>query len=95
MEVILSHSDTGRFTRIIVNRLWHRLMGRSIVHAVDAMDTEPWNEDILDHLAVCFAADGHDLKKALAYIVSSQIYQSTTVITGKNDDAKLFRGPLA
>lgn len=38
MEAFLSHSDNDRFTRIIVNRLWHRLMGRSIVHAVDAVD---------------------------------------------------------
>jgi hypothetical protein len=71
------------------------MMGRGIVHPVDAMDTEPWNEDLLDHLAVRFAEDGHDLKKALAYIASSQIYQSQSIITGQGDDATLFRGPLA
>ena len=44
-------------------------MGRGIVHPVDAMDTEPWNEDLLDYLAVRFAEDqDYDLKKALAYI---------------------------
>lgn len=92
---LMTHPDNGRFTRTIVNRLWHRLMGRGIVHPVDAMDTEPWNENLLDHLAVRFADDGHDLKKALAYIASSQIYQSEAVITGKDDNADLFRGPLA
>lgn len=92
---LMTHPDNGRFTRTIVNRLWHRLMGRGIVHPVDAMDTEPWNENLLDHLAVRFADDGHDLKKALAYIASSQIYQSEAVITGKDDHADLFRGPLA
>jgi hypothetical protein len=92
---LMTHPDNGRFTRTIVNRLWHRLMGRGIVHPVDAMDTEPWDENLLDHLAVRFAEDGHDLKKALAYLATSQIYQSETVITGKDDDAKLFRGPLA
>jgi hypothetical protein len=51
----MTHPDNGRFTRTIANRLWHRLMGRGIVHPVDAMDTEPWNEDLLDHLAVRFA----------------------------------------
>lgn len=29
---LMTHPDNGRFTRTIVNRLWHRLMGRGIVH---------------------------------------------------------------
>jgi hypothetical protein len=92
---LMTHPDNGRFTRTIANRLWHRLMGRGIVHPVDAMDTEPWNEDLLDHLAVRFATDGYDLKKALAHIASSDIYQSETVVTSQGDDSKVFRGPLA
>jgi hypothetical protein len=92
---LMTHPDNGRFTRTIVNRLWHRLMGRGIVHPVDAMDTEPWNEDLLDHLAVRFAQDGYDLKKALTYIASSQIYQSESIIAAKPEDVAVFRGPLA
>jgi hypothetical protein len=92
---LMTHPDNGRFTRTIVNRLWHRLMGRGIVHPVDAMDTQPWNEDLLDHLAVRFAEDGYDLKKALAHIASSQIYQSQSIVTVQGDDAATFRGPLA
>jgi hypothetical protein len=92
---LMTHPDNGRFTRTIANRLWHRLMGRGIVHPVDAMDTEPWNEDLLDHLAVRFAEDGYDLKKALAYIASSQIYQSESIVIVQGADAALFRGPLA
>jgi hypothetical protein len=92
---LMTHPENGRFTRTIVNRLWHRLMGRGIVHPVDAMDTEPWNGDLLDHLAVRFAQDGHDLKKALAYIASSQIYQSEAIVTARDGDAAIFRGPLA
>jgi hypothetical protein len=59
------------------------------------MDTQPWNEDLLDHLAVRFAEDGYDLKKALAYIASSQVYQSESIVTVQGADAALFRGPLA
>jgi mono/diheme cytochrome c family protein len=92
---LMTHPDNGRFTRTIANRLWHRLMGRGIVHPVDAMDTQPWNEDLLDHLAVRFAEDGYDLKKALAYIASSQVYQSESIVTVQGADAALFRGPLA
>jgi hypothetical protein len=92
---LMTHPENGRFTRTIVNRLWHRLMGRGIVHPVDAMDTEPWNADLLDYLAVRFAEDGYDLKKALAFIASSQAYQSESVVTKEGEDLALFRGPLA
>ncbi len=91
---LMTHPENGRFTRTIVNRLWHRLMGRGIVHPVDAMDTAPWSEDLLDYLAVRFADDGYDLKKALAVIVSSQAYQSACVTTAQGDDPAVFRGPL-
>ncbi|MCW1922431.1 DUF1549 domain-containing protein [Luteolibacter arcticus] len=92
---LMTHPENGRFTRTIVNRLWHRLMGRGIVHPVDAMDTQPWDEDLLDYLAVRLADDGYDLKKALSLIVSSRIYQSQPVATAENADPTVFRGPLA
>ena len=72
----MTHPENGRFTRTIVNRLWHRLMGRGIVHPVDAMQTEPWSADLLDYLAVHLADNGYDLKKTLELIATSQAYQS-------------------
>lgn len=94
LAALMTHPDNGRFTRTIANRLWQRLMGRGIVHPVDAMDTAPWSEDLIDQLAVQFADDGHDLKKALAFIASSQIYQSAPVVTREGTDTSIFRGPL-
>lgn len=92
---LMTHPENGRFTRTLVNRLWHRLMGRGIVHPVDAMDTPPWNADLLNHLAVQFAEDGYDIRRALAHIVSSQAYQSQAVAPGKDAAGDYtFRGPL-
>lgn len=91
---LMTHPENGRFTRTMVNRLWQRLMGHGIVHPVDAMDTEPWNEDLLDHLAVRFAEDGYDLRKALAYIANSSIYQSQCVNIADPSEHKVFRGPV-
>ena len=51
----MTDHENGRFTRTIVNRIWHRLMGRGIVHPVDAMQTQPWSADLLDYLAVDLA----------------------------------------
>ncbi|MEO0445855.1 MAG: DUF1549 domain-containing protein, partial [Verrucomicrobiota bacterium] len=93
---LLTHPDNGRFTRTVVNRLWERLMGRGIVHPVDAMDTQPWNEDLLDFLATRFANDGYDLREFIRFVMNSEAYQAQSVIL-KNapDSAYTYRGPLA
>ncbi|MFN0125892.1 MAG: DUF1549 domain-containing protein [Verrucomicrobiales bacterium] len=92
---LMTHRDNGRFTRTIVNRLWHRLMGRGIVHPVDAMQSEPWHPDLLDFLAEHLVANNYDLKRILAFITSSHAYQSRTVSAASpaDDDAAPFAGP--
>lgn len=94
---LLTHPENGRFTRTIVNRFWHRLMGRGIVHPTDAMQTEPWNEDLLDYLATHLADHQYDLKQTLRLIVTSQAYQSQSESVTQNADAAAYayRGPRA
>ncbi len=93
---LMTHRDNGRLTRTIVNRIWHRLMGRGIVHPVDAMHTQPFNEDLLDYLAVRFAQDGYDLRRFIRFVMTSQAYQSQTAISpaAPGDDYR-YTGPLA
>ena len=92
---LLTHPENGRFTRTIVNRIWHRLMGRGIVHPVDAMHTEPWSEDLLDYLAVHLSDNGYDLKKTIELIATSQAYQSRTPSAARRESgAYVFTGPL-
>ena len=95
LAALMTHPDNGRFTRTIVNRIWDRLMGRGIVHPVDAMQTKPWSEDLLDFLAADFAKNGHDLKQTIALIVSSQAYQSRAVVL-KEDPGEdyVYAGPI-
>lgn len=97
MAALMTHKDNGRFTRTIVNRLWHRLMGHGIVHPVDAMQTQPWSADLLDYLAVNLSENGYDLKKTLALIVSSQAYQSKSLTASDAIDSTRFvyAGPVA
>lgn len=93
---LMTHPDNGRFTRTIVNRLWHRLMGRGIVHPLDAMDTAPWNADLLDYLAVHLQESDYDLKKTLELIATSQVYQSHgEVVKGEDDGRYVFKGVRA
>lgn len=88
--------ENGRFSRTIVNRLWHRLMGRGIVHPVDAMGTEPWNADLLDHLAGYLIEQKYDMKAVLAHICESQAYQSKAQTLETDDESKwTYAGPRA
>ena len=95
LAVLMTHPENGRFTLTIVNRIWARLMGRGIVHPVDAMDTMPWNEDLLDYLAVRFAEDGYDLRKFIGFVISSHAYQSKSVFLSEEPGENyVYSGPV-
>jgi hypothetical protein len=97
LSALMTHPKNGRFTRTIANRLWHRLMGRGIVHPVDAMDTEPWSADLLDYLAAYLSDNGYDLKKLLLHITASEAYQSETSTAAEPPDPAhyVYTGPVA
>ncbi len=84
----------GRFARTIVNRLWHRLMGRGIVEPVDIMANEPWNADLLDWLASDFVEQKYDLKKLIERIVTSKAYQAESVPPTAEGEPFVYRGPV-
>ncbi|WP_395746717.1 DUF1549 domain-containing protein [Prosthecobacter sp.] len=95
LAALMTNPQNGRVPRTIVNRLWQRLMGRGIVHPVDAMQTEPWNADLLDYLATDFVEHHYDLKHTLALIATSQAYQShaQVVTKGIDDRGYVYAGP--
>jgi Protein of unknown function (DUF1553)/Protein of unknown function (DUF1549)/Planctomycete cytochrome C len=92
---LVTHPDNGRFTRTIANRLWHRLMGRGIVHPVDVMANKPWSQDLLDYLAMSLADNGYDLKKLMEHIATSAAYQSRAIPVAQElaGDEYVYRGP--
>ena len=94
---LMTDAENGRFTRTIVNRLWHRLMGRGIVHPVDAMQTEPWSADLLDYLAVDLVDNDYDLRRVLRLIVTSAAYQSQAVALEEEPSGPqyVYNGPIA
>jgi len=93
---LMVHPENGRMRRTVANRLWHRLMGRGLVHPVDAMEAAPWSEDLLDVLANRLADQGHDLRDLLAFIATSEAYRarSEMLAAGAADSAAyVYRGP--
>lgn len=91
---LVTHPENGRTQRTIVNRLWNQMMGRGIVHPVDAMNTEPWNEDLLDFLANHLVASKYDLKAVMRMIATSRTYQSRAEVRDENAGTYVFQGPV-
>ena len=75
----ITRPENGRLYRTIVNRLWAQLMGRGLVEPVDAMDNEPWNQDLLDWMAFNFQQQNCDIKELIYLITTSNTYQLKSV----------------
>ena len=93
---LMTRKENGRFSRVIVNRLWNAFFGRGLVHPVDEMDNQPWDSDLLDWLAQDFASNGHDLKHAMRLMATSQAYRLPAVEPVPNQKAEdfTFKAPL-
>ena len=67
--------------RVIVNRIWHYLMGRGIVPTTDdfgVLGQRPTHPELLDHLATHFVRDGQSLKRMIRYVILSRTYQMSS-----------------
>ncbi|HMP01528.1 MAG TPA: PSD1 and planctomycete cytochrome C domain-containing protein [Gemmatales bacterium] len=65
-------------SRVIVNRVWHWLLGRGLVESVDNFGTSgqlPSHPELLDYLARQFQDDGWSMKRLIRRIVLSRVYQ--------------------
>ena len=96
LAALVVHPDNGRFSRTMVNRIWQKLMGRGIVHPVDMMANKPWNDDLLDYLALYFKENNYDLKKLIAHIATSRVYQLKAATFSEEPTAEnyVFNGPM-
>ena len=91
---IFTDSRNGRMPRTLVNRMWHRLLGRGFVENPDEMDGVPWSPALLDWVASDFVEGGYDLKRLMATIVSSKAYQMRAAPRiGAQPRVYVFRGP--
>jgi len=75
LAALLTNPADGRLSRVLVNRIWTKLMGRGLVEPNDDMDRKPWNPDLLDWLADDFARNGYNVRRLMLQITTSQAYQ--------------------
>ena len=69
-------------SRVIVNRIWHHLLGRGIVPTVDDFEPQgqpPSHPELLDWLAQDLIASNWSLKHIIGSIVLSQTYRQDSV----------------
>jgi hypothetical protein len=77
-------------TRVMVNRVWHHLFGRSIVGSVDnfgVMGEPPTHPELLDFLATQFVEQGWSVKALIRSMVLSQTYAMSSQPDEKSDQA--------
>lgn len=81
-----------RTAEVLVNRLWHRYLGRGIVEPVDDWEQgTPSHRELLEFLAREFITHDYDLKHMARIILSSHAYQREASSDGKQN--KLFAAP--
>jgi len=76
LAALITAPQNERFSQVIVNRVWKRLMGRGIVDPVDDWErSKPSHPELLKWLAHEFVANGYDLKALTKLILNSHAYQ--------------------
>ncbi len=92
LSKLMTAEKNGRLRRVIVNRLWAKLLGRGLIEPLDDMDQPAWSADLLDWLAADLASHNHDLKHTLRLICTSRAYQLP--VAEVPEKRFTFRGPL-
>ena len=82
----LTAPDNPWFAKAIVNRIWHHLLGRGLIHEVDDIrpDNPPWSPELLSFLERELVASGYDIKHMYRIILNSDTYQRSSIPTPEN-----------
>ena len=85
-----------RFSRVLVNRIWKRLVGAGFVEPLhDWEGREPSHSELLDGLAGQLITHDYDVKHIIELIVTSKLYQREAI--GRNLEAtsniRFFNAP--
>jgi hypothetical protein len=88
LAYFIASKDNPLTARVMVNRLWLKLMGSGIVATPDnfgVMGMKPSHPELLDHLAVTFMEKGWSVKQMIREIMLSRAYQMSSSYVAHND----------
>ncbi len=76
----ITGTDNPRFAQVVVNRVWHRLMGWALAEPLDDWSQVRWiRPDVLNYLSRELLAHGFQMKPIVRQIVLSRAYQRPAV----------------
>ncbi|MDF1814708.1 MAG: DUF1553 domain-containing protein [Verrucomicrobiales bacterium] len=76
LAALITSPENRRFPKVIVNRIWKRLMGAGIVEPVhDWEGNQPSHQELLDWLANELVSNNYSTKHIVRLIVTSDAYQ--------------------
>lgn len=96
LAALITAPQNQRFSRVIVNRIWRRLVGAGFVEPVHDWEGRVVSHpDLLDWLAAQLITHDYDVRHVMRLIVTSQTYQREA--SGRNLDAspelRFFNAP--
>jgi hypothetical protein len=93
----MTSAENPRFTAVMANRLWKRVMGMGLVEPVDDFkdDTAATNPALMKYLTQQFVYSKFDMKKMLRSFYNTRTYQrQTTVGDVPEDKPYYYPGPV-
>jgi len=93
----LTSPDNPRFTEVIANRLWKRVMGLGVIEPVDNLTdlTQASNPELMTYLTNLMKDCDYDLKKYQDILYHTQAYQhASTLTTVSAAEPYHFPGPV-
>ena len=71
----MTHPKNAYFAKTAVNRVWALLCGQPLKAPIDNLQSDVFEPPALQVLADDFASHGHDLRRLIRMIASTQVYQ--------------------
>ncbi|UUO08726.1 DUF1553 domain-containing protein [Blastopirellula sp. J2-11] len=96
LATLITAPQNTRFSQVIANRLWRRLIGAGIVEPPhDWEGNPPSHPELLEWLGKELIACDYDLKQLTRVMMTSQLYQQEAVGTNRNaePEQRLFTAP--
>ncbi len=93
----LTSEKNPRFTTVIANRLWKKVMGVGLIEPVDNLtdDTVPSNPELMRFLESLMVDSAFDMKHFLRAILNTRTYQSeVSADSPQPDETYHFQGPV-
>ncbi|MEM9646530.1 MAG: DUF1553 domain-containing protein, partial [Planctomycetota bacterium] len=88
--------DNPLFTKSVVNRLWHQLMGTELVGPLGGLSPNEMgpHPELTEKLVTTMKESGYDLKAFLGIFFNSESYQSKAIALNENSLGYVFDGPV-